>query len=159
MWTQNGIFEAVVSRFNVRAYGILLHRNKILVSDEYIRGMAVTKFPGGGLEFGEGLLECLVREFREELGMEVETSSHFYTTDFFVASAFDHTSQVISVYYNVTVGEPEKIPVTAGPHEYEKKHGAQVFRWIPLNELSEDDLTLAIDKKVAGLVAENHRNG
>ena len=41
--------------FNLRVYGILLGENKqVLVSDEFIRGSYYTKFPGGGLEFGEG---------------------------------------------------------------------------------------------------------
>ena len=41
--------------FNIRVYGILINDAKqVLVSDEYIRGTYITKFPGGGLEFGEG---------------------------------------------------------------------------------------------------------
>src|SRR5262245_27242023 len=87
--------------FTVIVYRILLSVRAMLVSDEHIRGMDVTKFPGGGLEFGEGPRECLMREFREELDIEVEVTSHFYTTDFFVASAFDPNVQVISIYYLV----------------------------------------------------------
>jgi 8-oxo-dGTP diphosphatase len=59
-------------RFNVRVYGILIHEENVLVSDEYIKGKFITKFPGGGLEFGEGTLDCVVREFKEELGLDVE---------------------------------------------------------------------------------------
>ncbi|MFN5439619.1 MAG: NUDIX hydrolase, partial [Bacteroidota bacterium] len=41
--------------FNIRVYGILISDdNQVLVSDEFIRGNYYTKFPGGGLEFGEG---------------------------------------------------------------------------------------------------------
>src|SRR6185295_18579844 len=88
--------------FNLRVYGILLGENKqVLVSDEYIRGGYYTKFPGGGLEFGEGTLECLVREFQEEINLEVEVVEHIYTTDFFQISAFDNKSQIISIYYLV----------------------------------------------------------
>ena len=48
--------------FNLRVYGILLGENKkVLVSDEFIRGNYYTKFPGGGLEFGEGTRDCLKR--------------------------------------------------------------------------------------------------
>jgi hypothetical protein len=47
-------------RFNLRVYGIVINDKKqILVADEYIRGGFYTKFPGGGLEFGEGTRDCL----------------------------------------------------------------------------------------------------
>ena len=58
--------------FNVRVYGLLINENKqVLVSDEYIRGDYITKFPGGGLEFGEGTRDCLKREFMEEMTLDV----------------------------------------------------------------------------------------
>jgi hypothetical protein len=51
----------------IRVYGILINeQQQILVSDEFIRGMYVTKFCGGGLEEGEGTRDCLRREFMEE---------------------------------------------------------------------------------------------
>lgn len=63
--------------FNIRVYGILLdENNRLLVSDEFIRGNYFTKLPGGGLEFGEGTRECLKREFMEETGLEVEVGDH-----------------------------------------------------------------------------------
>ena len=82
-----------MSTFTIRVYGILMNdKNQVLVSDEYIRGNYYTKFPGGGLEFGEGTRDCLKREFMEEMGLKVEVGEHLYTTDFFQMSAFrpDH---------------------------------------------------------------------
>jgi len=56
----------------LRVYGILINENKqVLVSDEFIRGHYYTKFPGGGLEFGEGTRDCLKREFKEEMDLSV----------------------------------------------------------------------------------------
>ena len=41
--------------FNVRVYGLLINdQNQILISDEQEYGMQFSKFPGGGLEYGEG---------------------------------------------------------------------------------------------------------
>ena len=55
--------------FTIRVYGILVNQEKqVLVSDEKIRGEYYTKFPGGGMEFGEGTRDCLKREFMEENG-------------------------------------------------------------------------------------------
>jgi ADP-ribose pyrophosphatase YjhB (NUDIX family) len=75
--------------------------NQILVVHEQINDFKFTKFPGGGLEYGEGLLDCLIREFDEETGLDIDVIEHFYTTDFFQSSAFKPNDQLISVYYKV----------------------------------------------------------
>ena len=61
-----------MKRFNVRVYGILINESdELLVSDELIKGIQFTKFPGGGLEWGEGIQSCLEREFMEELNQPI----------------------------------------------------------------------------------------
>lgn len=75
--------ESIPVRFNVRVYGLLLIDNHLLINKEIIHGREVVKLPGGGLELGEGLKEGLKREFKEELGIDIEVGHHFYTTDFF----------------------------------------------------------------------------
>ena len=70
--------------FNIRVYGILINEERqILISDEFIRGHYYTKFPGGGLELGEGTRDCLQREFMEEMNLKVEVKDHIYTTDYY----------------------------------------------------------------------------
>jgi len=142
----------VPKKFNVRAYGLLIHEGAVLVSDEYIKTNKITKLPGGGLEFGEGLRDCLVREFKEELNLAIEIGEHFYTTDFYVTSSFDTNSQVISVYYMVKPLGKLDFKISATPHNYEKKEGAQSMRWISLKELKEADFTLIIDRKVGEML-------
>lgn len=143
-------------RFNVRVYGILIQDDNVLMSDEYIKGNKITKFPGGGLEYGEGTADCVIREFKEELDLKVEVISHFYTTDFFVESAFSPNNQVISIYYIVKALEEIKAPISTTPHNYKIKQGAQSFRWIPIYDIQEDDLTLIIDKKVAEMLNKSY---
>lgn len=146
-----------MKNFNVRVYGILLHDNKVLVSDEHIKGMNITKLPGGGLEFGEGTIECVIREFKEELGLDIEVDSHFYTTDFFVNSAFSVNNQVISIYYTVKP-KTEFNPLSSGfkisnkPFDFEKKDGAQSMRWVELEKISEHDFTFIIDKRIGEML-------
>src|SRR5437667_11959946 len=99
--------------FNVRVYGVLINeQKKVLVSDEYIRGNYYTKFPGGGLELGEGTRDCLKREFKEEMDLEVETGEHLYTTDFYQVSAFNPAHQIISIYYLVKSLQVITVPLS-----------------------------------------------
>lgn len=140
--------------FTIRVYGLLLHNGHILVSDELIKGQHITKFPGGGLEFGEGLKDCLIREIREEIGVEALDPVHFYTTDFFQQSAFHSTPmQVVSVYYTFRVADPDAIPVVDVPFTGNKGPGDQeVFRWLRIQDGRDDELSLAIDRVVWGMV-------
>ncbi len=140
-------------RFTIRVYGLLMHtlhgRDHVLVSDEIIKGRQITKFPGGGLEYGEGLKECLVREIREELFDEALDLQHFYTTDFFQQSVFHATPmQVISVYYRFALHDPEKLPVISSPFAYATKDQQEGFRWLDLENAREEDLSLPIDRVV-----------
>jgi len=147
--------------FNVRVYGILIHDNKLLVSDEHIKGMDITKLPGGGLEFGEGTIDCVIREFKEELDLEIEVESHFYTTDFFVNSAFSNNNQVISIYYKVKPKENFDInnlgfKISDKAFDFdEKKDGAQSMRWVNLKKISENDFTFIIDKRIGEMLNNN----
>ncbi len=137
------------SKFIIRVYGILLKENAVLVSDEKVHGKAITKFPGGGMEFGEGTIECLQREFFEELNLKVDIIGHFYTTDFFVPSAFDENFQVISVYYLVKTEDTKKLQ-DLNSHGDKKQN----FRWLELSEMKEHDFSLIIDKKVSRMIRE-----
>jgi len=142
--------------FTIRVYGLLVHEGRVLVSDELIRGQRITKFPGGGLEYGEGTKECLLREIREEIGVEALDPRHFYTTDFFQQSSF-HASpmQVMSIYYTFRVADPETIPVVAVPFSgIDANNGAEVFRWLPLAGTDSEALSLPIDKVVRGMLTE-----
>lgn len=142
-----------MKNFNVRVYGILVHDDKVLVSDEHIKGMNITKFPGGGLEYGEGTIECVIREFKEELNLDIEVISHFYTTDFFVNSAFSNNNQVISIYYTVRANDSLDFPVALKPFAFTKKvDGAQSMRWVELAKISENDFTFIIDKRIGDML-------
>lgn len=149
--------------FNIRVYGILINEQKqVLVSDEYIRGKYYTKFCGGGLEFGEGTIECLKREFLEEMNLKVEITGHFYTTDFYQQSAFDPGHQIISIYYWAKALEPISVPLRTKQFDfdegqlaqYEQQGETETFRFIDLDVFNEDSVTLPIDKIVARMIKQ-----
>src|SRR5476651_1219207 len=139
--------------FNVRVYGLLVHdQDEVLISDEQEYGMRVTKFPGGGLELGEGLAHGLKREFLEECNAEVEIVRHFYTTDFFVKSAFNN-SQVISVYYLVKAIGKLDVTIKTKPFDFDSEEEVrQAFRWINVKDIRPEDLTFPTDRHVAKLL-------
>ncbi|MDP4764480.1 MAG: NUDIX domain-containing protein, partial [Salibacteraceae bacterium] len=111
-------------KFNVRVYGILINdQNQLLVSDELIKNIRFTKFPGGGLEWGEGTRDCLVREFMEELNQPVEVLEHFYTTDYFQQSAFRETDQLISIYYKVKLVGAQLFKAKTKPFDFPENAG------------------------------------
>jgi len=140
-------------KFNVRVYGICIHNGNVLVADELIKGREITKFAGGGLEFGEGTLDCIKREFKEETGQEIEVIRHFYTTDFFVESAFKPESQVISIYYLVKFISDLSFAVKNKKFDFLQRTSDEfVFRWISLKAISENEFTFVIDKKVAEMI-------
>jgi 8-oxo-dGTP diphosphatase len=136
--------------FNVRVYGIFINqRGEVLVSDEYRFGRYFTKFPGGGLEFGEGTIECLKRESMEEIGQAVIVTQHLYTTDFFQPSAFDPTDQIISIYYAADLSSPGSLITKTTRFDFDEKgDDLQSFRWVLLATMTEEELDFPIDKKV-----------
>ncbi|SFQ16231.1 NUDIX hydrolase [Parafilimonas terrae] len=152
-----------ITKYTVRVYGILLDNdNRILVSDEFIRGDYFTKFPGGGLELGEGTRDCLKREFKEETGLDVMVGDHIYTTDYFQPSAFNPCDQIISIYYFVTAERLNELQVKTKVFDFELHQVAdpqgqsEVLRWIEWDELTEDSVSLPIDKIVVRLLKTAH---
>lgn len=139
-----------ITKFNIRVYGILRSENRreVLISDEYKFGLAFTKFPGGGLEFGEGVLDALKREFKEELNIEVTEASLFYVNEAFQASAFGKDEQLIAIYYLVDQFSGMLPPTTSTRFDFEEKEDQQAFRWISISDLSEKEVNFPIDKLI-----------
>ncbi len=149
--------------FSIRVYGILINEAKqVLVSDEYIRGNHYTKFPGGGLEIGEGTRDCLKREFMEEMNLKVEVNDHIYTTDIYQQSAFNAAHQILSIYYFAKALEEITVPLRSKAFDfdaaqliiYQEKKQIETFRFIDWNEFSADTVTLPLDKIAATIVKE-----
>ncbi|MBE9586153.1 NUDIX domain-containing protein [Mucilaginibacter sp. JRF] len=142
---------------NVRVYGLLINNdNQVLLSDEREYGMQFIKFPGGGLEYGEGLIDGLKREFMEECAMEIDVLSHFYTTDFFIKSAFND-SQIMSVYYLVKNTQPMQLTIKTKAFDFDGDGTAdilQAFRWADIDTLKPDDVTFPTDQRVVELLKQ-----
>ena len=131
-----------INSFNIRVYGLIIKSGSILLSKELIRGKELYKFPGGGLEYGEGLIEGLNREFKEEMGQRIYNVKHYYTTDFFQRSSFKLTDQLISIYYTGKL----KHKVVNKINKPKKEQ--QVFIWEKLERLNEVKFKFPIDQLI-----------
>jgi len=135
--------------FNIRVYGILINDKKeVLISDERTENVSFTKFPGGGLEYGEGLIEALKREYIEETGMNIEVIKHIYTTDFYEKSSFNE-SQIISIYYLIKSLTPVYPKINTKSFDFTEKSiegKSQSFRLIPITQLKLEELTFKTDQ-------------
>lgn len=130
--------------FNVRVYGWLEHEGKVLIIQEPFAGEIIFKFPGGGLEYGEGLKDCLVREFQEELNLEIEVQEHLYTQDYFLASRFDLNEQIIMIYYRVKALNIDNLKVIDTDIEQ--------LIWLDIHTIQPSHLTLPTDKLVVEMM-------
>lgn len=146
--------------FNIRVYGIVLNEKmELLLSDEFRMNMKMTKFPGGGLRFGEGPADCIKREAIEEFGQEIEIIEHFYTTDFFQKALFYEDHQLISIYYRIQFIKPVSFKISDKPFDFlDWKEGNQSFRWADVKTLKPEVLTFPIDQKVASILNRKYQD-
>ena len=129
----------MIDKINIRVYAIYLNeKNELMALDEGYAGEKLIKLPGGGLEFGEGTIECLHREFEEELNLKIEVLEHFYTQEDFLVSRFRENEQLLTIYYTVNILNLEELKII--------DESIEKVKWISLHE--ENPLPLPIDKIV-----------
>jgi ADP-ribose pyrophosphatase YjhB (NUDIX family) len=150
-----------ISRFNIRVYMLLLDEtgSNVLLSDEILTGEDFTKFPGGGVEYGEGILDCLHREAQEELGQDIEVVRQLYTTETFQNSLFKPDDQIVCVYYHCRLPvnkDGRRLPsfqVSERKYDFaDRQEREQRFRWKPIGHLKTDDLSLPLDQQVVPIL-------
>lgn len=147
-----------LKHFNIRVYGILLNQKKeVMISDEFVLNTYMTKFPGGGLKFGEGPEDCLKRECIEEFGQEIEIREHFYTTGSFQKALFYPDHQLISIYYLIDFLEEPKFKISTKAFDFSNEvEGSQSFRWVGINGFDLDELNFPLDKFVFKLLKDKY---
>ena len=128
----------MIDKINIRVYALCIKENKILALHEEYAGDFLIKLPGGGLEFGESTIECLKREFQEELNLDINVTEHFYTQDDFLVSRFRDNEQLITIYYLAEILNEEDLLILDPCIEKTE--------WFSLD--GENPFQLPIDKRV-----------
>ena len=127
----------MIDKLNIRVYATAIKDEKVLVLHEEYAGEQLMKLPGGGLEFGEGVLDCLHREFEEELNVKINILGHLYTQEDFVVSRFRDNEQLLTVYYLVEIIDENDFLIMDSCIEKTE--------WIPINT-DENPFILPVDK-------------
>lgn len=129
----------MIDKINVRVYATIVKDKKVLVLHEEYVGEQLMKFPGGGLEFGESVLECVERELDEELNIKVKNIEHLYTQENFLVSKFRNSEQLLTIYYLAEIIDENELLIL--------DPCIDKIEWVSL-ETEENPFPLPIDKIV-----------
>lgn len=127
----------MIDKINIRVYAAVVKEGKVLVLHEEYAGQQLMKLPGGGLEFGEGVLDCLHREFEEELNAKIKIVEHLYTQEDFLVSRFRENEQLLTLYYIAEILDETEFIILDPCIEK--------IDWIPI-DTTENPFPLPIDK-------------
>ncbi len=114
------------------ATGFLIEKEKVLVvqkskNEDFLPGKF--EMPGGKVDFGEQPDEALVREFKEEVSLDIEVITPIHTFAYLSDNEMRHTVEI--VYICKMKNDAQEI--TLG-----KDHDSH--RWISVNDLDELEL-------------------
>ncbi|HOZ55869.1 MAG: putative 8-oxo-dGTP diphosphatase YtkD [Parcubacteria group bacterium ADurb.Bin316] len=116
-------------KFRPSVYGVLIENDKVLLSKQWDG----YDFPGGAMEIDETIEEALVREFKEETGLEIkvldviECRHDFWLTPF----TEDHCNSILMYYLVEKIGGEMSVD---GFDEHEKQY-AGMPEWISINDV------------------------
>jgi len=120
--------------------------DRVLISDEWIGGRRCTKWPGGGLEFGEGPRDCAPREALEELGQAIELGPLVHATGGCVRSQWKPEEQVLCYYYLAHLQGPAAFRMATEPFDFEGD-AVQSFRWEKAGDLNPEAFSFGTDRE------------
>lgn len=122
----------------VRGSAILRQDDKILVLIYHYPDGTVHAIPGGNLDDGEILADCIIREFQEELNLEIALDGLLYVGDM---PGSEHIKPAVHVVFQgqLVSGTPKLNP---------QETSAAKWAWLPISELKNTLLYPAINEAI-----------
>ncbi|MBD3250026.1 MAG: NUDIX domain-containing protein [Candidatus Pacebacteria bacterium] len=128
-------------RFRPAVYGVIIENDQVLLSKQWDG----YDFPGGAVELGEGLETALIREVKEETGLDIKPGKIIHAEhSFFKLPYSGDFVQSIHLYYQCQVKGGELS--TKFFDEHEKKY-ADLPEWIKLSQVSQYKIYSSVDPK------------
>ena len=133
------LFQSENRIFSYRAAGLLIKDNKLLVQrSNDNKGYAI---PGGHISFSETSDETIIREFKEETGIDIVVKSLNYVGEIFFPWKGNPCHQ-ICVFYEVDLKNKDSVSTEdfSGIEHYKGQEIKLNFSWIPLDNLENYNL-------------------
>lgn len=111
---------------NIRAAGILIEKNQILLIEQDVTQDRRWSLPGGKLEEGETLGDCVVREVKEETGLTTKVKRLLYICDSIKAD-----KHIVHITFEV-----ERVDGTLGDITGTDTNEIRNVKFIPILELT-----------------------
>ena len=125
-------------RWRPSVYGIVIKDGKILLSPQHGRGYDL---PGGGVDIDESVEAAVIREVKEETGIDVRVVKLLAVRDNIFKVTFSEpqdTFHSVMVYY---LCKPIGGELSVDGFDEHEKNYAKLAEWVPLDRL--DDITPA----------------
>jgi ADP-ribose pyrophosphatase YjhB (NUDIX family) len=126
-------FEHAKGRFNCRAVGVLVDRQRLLVHRAEMDDFWT--LPGGRVEFGESAGDALARELEEELGVSVEVGRLVWVVENFFAYRGEQYHE-IAFYFQVSLPEDSHLTAHDEPFAGDEDGIPLIFEWQPIESLA-----------------------
>jgi ADP-ribose pyrophosphatase YjhB (NUDIX family) len=111
---------------DIRCRAIILYKNRILVV-KHTEKAGFYALPGGHLEWGENVQECMIREIYEELGIKPKVGRLLYIRNFIDKN----NKQSIEFYFEIINAKDYlKLDDLCGTHSHELFE----IRWVGKND-------------------------
>lgn len=131
----------------VRPTGILIENNRLLVVKQWATPKRGWSLPGGRLEAEETIEQCLIREFKEETGLDIKVKELLYITDRF----FQPNLHIVHITFLVkrNGAKPKGYEWTYDdPHPTETASKIREVRMVPVDEVTDLGFTPIFQKLI-----------